>query len=185
MPEENGEETAAEMIKKSIMLERIGKKNDRIAELEAQLSNIPDTAKLERRLQKAEALAEQTTTEFDAYRKEAETRSVLTAAGITDPDDQDLVRWRHGRLEGDSELADFVKGDAKKDRQLQHLFAEKKADAPEANDPAPKTPAPTGNSNNGAKPPPPPASAYSPEAIMAMPYGPERTAAVAKMNEGG
>jgi hypothetical protein len=111
----DGEET----ISKAEHLRRLAQKQDRIKDLETQLASA-DTAKLESELKKAtrraerfEADVERITGEFSEFRSLTERTQTLTGAGITDPDEQDLVLYRYGRLEADGRpvLADYLAKD--------------------------------------------------------------------------
>lgn len=180
-------EPADDMVAKSVMLKRISAKQDQIDSIQSQLTSLqaeyegykttqkdlPDYGKLETRLQKANALHAATTDAFEAFKINALTERTLFAAGITDADDQALVRWTHGRIpEADrGSLEDYLgeEGGARGHRNLSHLFA-----APA--DPAPAEPPTSGrqpqalpNVNGGIKRTSGPSSPMSIEAIMNMP----------------
>jgi len=94
----------------------------RIAQLEKAANAAPDlTAQLTAAATRIEELEQAHAT----YRQEAERRSVLLTAGVTDPEDQALVLFRHGRLpeEGRPGLGEWLGEGAMVDRHTRHLFA--------------------------------------------------------------
>lgn len=147
------DESDDKMIAHSTHVKRLKAKQDAIDRLEEQLGNVtaerdqlksaakdqPDYAKLERRLQRTEAERDQLREEFASFKVEASTRETLSAAGIIDPEDQALVRWRHERIDESKrpDLASYVAQDgaARGDRHLAHLFEAGAAPAASDGDP--------------------------------------------------
>ena len=130
----DGEET----ISKAEHLRRLAQKQARITALEAERDEARaqyaavDTTKLEAELKKAtrraerfEADVERITGEFTEFRGLTERTQTLTQVGITDPDEQDTVRYRYGRLAADDrpDLADYLaeEGPARSDPILSRL----------------------------------------------------------------
>ena len=158
--------------------DRLNSKNDRIRELETSLADATEKAKgidkLAKRAAEAESALEATRAEFDAFKSESMTAAELMRAGITDTDDQELVRWRYGKLGEDAPpFSEWLTSGAKEDRHVSRLFAAPEA-APVAEAPAvseaPEAPPAAPPSNAGAKasstaPPP----RYSPSEVASMP----------------
>ena len=187
------DEPQDETIPKATHLKRLEAKNGRIAQLEEQLAaskglakdlegrlaDAPDVAKMERRISKLIDARDAATEALDAHRAASETREAMMAAGITDTEDMDLVRWRYDRLDADGRpaLSEWLTNEARADRHLAGLFngppQETAQDAPQE---APGQPngnrqpralpdAQKGVKGTGTAPP----GALSREAIMAMP----------------
>jgi len=161
--------------------DRINAKNAKIRELEAQLAEVTDKAdgldKLAKRAAEAESALEATRAEFDAFKSEATTSADLMRAGIVDADDQELVRWRYGKLgDGAPDFATWLSTGAKEDRHVARLFDKSVEGTVEVPTPAPEqavaaAPPPAAPpSNAGAVPsqaaPPP---RYSPQDVASMP----------------
>lgn len=148
MDEETGEETVpkAQFLKRLNAKQRVIEQKDEaiealkaeLTEIKGQVASAPDPSKIEKRLQRIEAERDKIRDEFDAYRADQELLSVITAAGITDPEDVELVRYRHGRIpEGERpELAKWLEGAAKEDRYIGPLLGsqgrETQEEAPQA-----------------------------------------------------
>ena len=122
MGEGEGEETIA----KTEHLRRLAQKQERITALEAERDEARaqfaavDTTKIEaelkratRRAERFEADVERITGEFTEFRGVTERTQPLTAVGITDPDEQDTVLYRYGRLPADErpELGAYLADD--------------------------------------------------------------------------
>lgn len=88
---------------------RLDSKNDTIAKIEqerdearAKLSEMPDPTKAEKRYQRLEKRYEELQSEYSGAKQQWETSQALTAAGIADPDDQDIVLHRYSKLGEDA-----------------------------------------------------------------------------------
>ena len=118
----DGEET----ISKAEHLRRLAQKQERITALEAERDEARAaaaaayTSKLEAELRKAtrraeryESDLERISAEFAEFRGATERSQTLTQAGIIDPDQQDLVLYRYGRLAEDQrpELSEYLAED--------------------------------------------------------------------------
>lgn len=112
-------------------LKRIASKNSRIEDLEGQLkalqaklADVPDVGKLERRLARITEERDQAVQGLVEFKAQATQREALLGAGVTDPEDQELVTWRWERLPEDKRptLAEYVAGQAREDRHLRHLW---------------------------------------------------------------
>jgi len=125
-------------------------------ELQGQLSTMPDTAKMTKRLERAEKAALEWEEKHTLFVAEATSTAALLTAGVTDVDDQKLVRWAFTES-GEEDLSKFLEGTAKSHKHLAALFAES-PDAP-ATPPqgAPQGKAPPPKANGGIQPPRPPA----------------------------
>lgn len=99
--------------------ERLDSKNETIRKIEverdeakAALAAAPDPAKLAKREERLQTKLEALQAEYDADKQRWSTTQALTSAGITDPDDQDLVlhRWKR---QGDDrpELGKWLEAD--------------------------------------------------------------------------
>lgn len=180
------EETEETTVPKSEHIKRINTKNNRIAELEDQLKAVNTRAsdlesqvkafepeKFERRIGRLTEERDNAINSLSEFRATTSTREALLTAGITDADDQDLVRWRYDRLDekGRPELGDWLAEAAKADRQLKHLFngADTATETPPQAAEAINRPASTlPNVNNGVKPSSGPPAALTREAILSM-----------------
>lgn len=162
------EDTPEQMVPKA----RLDAKIAEIADLRGQMKALKDAGDPSALLAQLEAereahAATKTAGEEALAALEVKTGEALAFAehGITDPEDQDLVRYRRSRIEGDAPaLGDYLGEAARSDRYLSHLF---KADAPPASTPpvadAPPAEAPPGTTappvqpvadNRGAAPAP-------------------------------
>lgn len=167
----------SEEVAEVVPRDRVNVKNAKIRELEAQLAEVTEKAdqldKFAKRAAEAESALESTRAEFDAFRAEASTSADLMRAGIVDADDQELVRWRYGKLgDGAPDFATWLSTGAKEDRHVARLFdTSAPAEAVEVT-PAPEQAAPPAAppSNAGAVPSQaaPPAR-YSPQDVASMP----------------
>ena len=167
--------------------DRLNAKNDRIRELEASLaeasSKVEGVDALARRAAEAETALEQTRAEFEAFRAESTTSSDLLRAGITEAEDQELVRWRYSKLgEEAPPFSEWLAGAAREDRHVSRLFSAPDPAAPvEAVAEVAAVPPPSAPpSNAGAKvatnaPPP----RYSPAEVASMPLDALREALAA------
>lgn len=144
---------AEETVPKSVMLERLERQKSayikqieelegKAATLQQRLDEAPDATQLTRRYERLEKRYEELTASIEQERagwtkerSEWETTSALIAAGVVDPDDQDLVRYRWGRLAEEERppLAEYLTGPAKEDRILSGLFGAKEPPAPPVN----------------------------------------------------
>lgn len=184
--DKHGNEVAEELVPKAEMLRRIEAKESKYRELQSKTNDLqgkvdsaPDVAALQKRLDRAEGQYTQAVTDLEALRQETTTRSALQAAGVSDPDDQDLVMWRFSRAESE-DLSKWLEGDARTDRQLARLFPTEEMPAPADGEPPAEqaAAAPSGMeqrpralpaANVGARSqPPPPASELSYDGIQAM-----------------
>ncbi len=88
----------------------------------------------------------------------------MLTAGITDPEDQELVNWRYGRLDEAKrpELGKWLEDGAKEDRHLSHLF---KAEPQQEEAPRRGLPSVNGRTKQQGGPP----TAGTLEALLAMP----------------
>ena len=118
-----------EMVPKETMLSRLSSKDEQIralkAEIAAQADKIaafPDVAKLEKTIEKLKADGEQSRQEFELYREQATTSAAMVALGITDPEDQALVRHKFTSAES-NDFGAWLEKDAKEDRHLKAFFA--------------------------------------------------------------
>lgn len=150
----------------------------RLTDTEARLTESPDAAKILKRLTRAEGERDKAVEDLEAHRTESASRAAMFGAGITDPEDQELVRWRWERTPEDKrgELSDYLAKDAKEDRLLKHLFTSDGVDsngtdddtaAPAMNRKPKRDPLPRTSRDVVTKDAPP--RALSLEAIMAMP----------------
>lgn len=159
--------------------ERLNTKTQAIKDLEKQLSEAREAVSSAEGLQAAaEALRaelEAERTSFQAYKLESETSAELLRAGITDPEDMDLARWRYSKIEEPPPFAEWLSSSAKDDRHLSRLFqpaAEatpaEPATAPQQAEIAPPASAPPANAGarQAAVSPPP---RYSLGEISTMP----------------
>jgi hypothetical protein len=127
-----------EMVKKSVMLKRLSEKDTRIEALTADVATYKaasesvdadglqaEVGRLQSRLDKAQTRIETTEAEFSSYKANSTTEKAMMAAGVTDPEDMDLVRYRYGKLDEKSrpDLADWLSDGAKKDRHLSSMFS--------------------------------------------------------------
>jgi len=183
--EEELEETP---IPKSEHIKRINSKNNRIAELEEQLKAVNTRAsdlekqvngfepeKFERRIGRLTEERDNAIQLLSDFRATTSTREALLTAGITDADDQDLIRWRYDRMDekGRPELGAWLADGARADRQLQHLWNGADTATETAPQAAEATTAPVSALpavNNGVRPPSQPPAAMTREAIQAMSY---------------
>lgn len=180
----------SEAIADVVPRDRLNAKNDRIRELETSLADVTEKVsgldKLAKRAAAAESALETTRLEFETFKSESMTAAELMRAGITDADDQELVRWRYGKLGDDAPpFAEWLTSGAKEDRHVSRLFSTPDP-APAAADPAiaeaaaPPAPPAAPPSNAGAKaasnaPPP----RYSPSEVASMPLDALREAIAA------
>ena len=118
-----------EMVPKETMLSRLSSKDEQIRALKAEIATqadkiaaLPDVAKLEKTIEKLKADGEQSRQEFEMYREQATTSSAMVAMGITDPEDQALVRHKFTASESD-DFSAWLEKDAKEDRHLKAFFA--------------------------------------------------------------
>ena len=143
----------SEEVENVVPRDRINTKNAKIRELEAQLAEVSEKAdgldKLAKRAADAESALESTRAEFETFKSEASTSADLMRAGIVDADDQELVRWRYGKLEGAPDFATWLSSGAKEDRHVARLF-----DRPAPPEAVEVTPAP----EQGVAAAPPPAA---------------------------
>lgn len=158
--------------------ERLNTKTQAIKELQKQLSEAQEAASSAEGLQAAaEALRTELEAErnsFEAYKLESETSAELLRAGITDPEDMDLARWRYSKIEEPPAFSEWLGGAAKEDRHLSRLFQPAEATpgeavaAPEQAETAPPASAPPANAGarQAAVSPPP---RYSLGEISTMP----------------
>lgn len=195
----------AETISKTEHIKRLNAKNSRIADLEEQLKlskkaaadlesqmKVYDPVKIENRIAKLTEQRDSAVNELSDFRATTTTREALLTAGITDPEDQDLVRWVYGRLDekGRPELGAWLAGGAKTSRALQGVFsngadtateAAQQAPADSKADPKPQT---LPNVSRGVKAPAGPPAAMTLEAINQMSYAdrakPENAARIAE-----
>ena len=169
--------------------DRLNSKNDRIRELEASLAEasakVEGVDALARRAAEAETALEQTRAEFEAFRSESTTSSDLLRAGITEAEDQELVRWRYGKLGDDAPpFSDWLAGGAREDRHVSRLFAASSEPAAEpvveaievAAQPPPSAPASNAGAKVATNAPPP---RYSPSEVASMPLDALREALAA------
>ena len=152
--------TGAETVPKSVMLKRLASKDEKIAQLEAshaelkaQVAAAPDLGKLEKRYQRLQEKHEALEQEHGQYQAEVATREILYQSEITDPDDMDMVRYRHGKLgDGAPELADWLQKGAADDKFVSALLGgdEGGADDKDAGD-TKQTKRQPANRTNGVK----------------------------------
>lgn len=155
--------------------ERLNTKTQAIKELQKQLSEAQEAASSAEGLQAAaDALRtelEAERTSFQAYKLESETSAELLRAGITDPEDMDLARWRYSKIDEPPPFSEWLSSAAREDRHLARLFETPSAEpvaAPEQAEPAPPASAPPANAGarQAAVSPPP---RYSLGEISTMP----------------
>ena len=146
--------------------------NAKLAELEGQIATLEKSANMGETWRiKFEELAQT----FDSEKATWSTREAMLSTGIVDPEVQDLVGYRWGKLpeEDRPALLEWIKGDATKDPILGPILspAEAAAEAPAEAAPAeaaPPTPKPGAPANVGARPAPAPAPQYTPEMVASM-----------------
>lgn len=169
--------------------DRLNGKNAEIKALKEELSSAKELASQAEAFQttaaKLQAEIEAKTSEFNAYRLESETSAELLRAGITDPEDMDLARWRYSKAEDAPPFAEWLATSAPSDRHLAGLFAKPSEAAPAEPSSAPPAEAPPAvaappAANAGAKdsrvtPPP----RYTPAEVSAMPLDQLREALAA------
>lgn len=146
-------------------------------------------AALEGRLAELEPIAgkyEKTAADLVAAREETS----LVRAGVTDPDDVDVLRLHYGKLTGEAKpktIGDYAAAlkaeGAVVPKSLQHLFTPAPAPAPDGK-PAPgappRKPLPKPGGTEGG--PPPTTPAYSSEAIRELTEEARRTRDFTKLN---
>ena len=156
-------------------VERAIAERDRLApfetkatELEAQVSTLPDVGKMTKRLERAEKEAAEWQEKHAAYVAETTSTTALLTAGVTDADDQKLVRWAFEQS-GAEDLSKWIDGPAKAHKHLMAagLFA---APAPVTGGaPPPPTNAAPPKINGGVTPPKPPGQSLSLQEMLAKP----------------
>jgi hypothetical protein len=129
---------------------RLTAKNEKIQQLEAALAE-------------KDAAHQTTQTEYAQHRTTAAEEAAMLRAGVTNPEDMALIRFRHSRAPEAERPAflDYVAGTARTDPYLSSLFGTAPVDG---TPPAPGTPAPpppvvppaTGGVNAGVTPAPTP-----------------------------
>jgi hypothetical protein len=133
--------------------ESIAKLESDLAEASAKLSNMPDAAKAAKRLEKAELAAADWESKFATATSEYTTEKALLTAGIVDPEDMALVRYKYEQSGGD-DFGKYLATGARTDKHLAALFAAPAPElTPEPESAARPAPVPT---NGGITPPPPP-----------------------------
>lgn len=81
----------------------------KVRQLEEQIASAPDPTKAAKRYERLEAKLADLQTEYDSAKQQWATTSALTSAGITDPDDQDIVLHRWSKLGDDRpDLTDWL-----------------------------------------------------------------------------
>jgi hypothetical protein len=165
------EESADEMIPKSVMLKRINAKNSHIEKLEAEKGKLADklaaAQAFESEAKTADDLRSQLEAlagEFETYKTDTGTRESLYARGILNSADQELVLWKYNKLEEAPPLSDWLEAGAKEDKHLSGIF---KSDAPAPAEVAPPAVRPSGN--NGTAQPPAAGQTLTWEVIQQMP----------------
>ena len=174
----------AETVPDVVPRDRLNTKNERIKELEASLqearAKVDGVDALARRAAEAETALETTRAEFESFRTESTTSSVLLRAGITEAEDMDLVRWRYSKLGDDAPpFADWLSGGAREDRHVSRLFSAEPAPAVEpavASAPPPAAPPSNAGAKAATNAPPP---RYSPSEVATMPLDALREALAA------
>ena len=179
----------SEAIPDVVPRDRLNSKNDRIRELEASLADASDKAKvldkLAKRAAEAESALESTRLEFEAFKSESMTATELMRAGITDSDDQELVRWRYSKLGEDAPpFSEWLTGSAREDRHVARLFevpvaaepAAQSAPEPEVAAAPPSAPPSNAGAKAASNAPPP---RYSPSEVASMPLDALREAIAA------
>jgi len=195
------EHDTPDTVLKTEHLRRMAAKQSKVESLEAelrdireQLASVPDPGKSAKRLEKAEAERDRIRQEFDSFKSESETRSAILAAGITDPEDIALVRWRHERIPEDKrpDLSAWLGSEAKEDRHLASLLGASPeptaepapepdtsvsdtgrltaAGAPRANLPGRRPASALPRANAGVKPSSAPPKEWSMEYVLGMSY---------------
>lgn len=135
--------------------ESIAKLESDLAEATAKLSNMPDAAKAAKRLEKAELAAADWESKFTTATSEYTTEKALLTAGIVDPEDMALVRYKFEQS-GADDFGKYLTNGARTDKHLAALFAAPASESPPEpeTDPAAR-PAPV-RTNGGITPPPKP-----------------------------
>jgi hypothetical protein len=167
--------------------------NGKTAEIKALAEELTATKELASQAEAFQATAaklqaeiENKTSEFNAYRLQSETSAELFRAGITDPEDQDLARWRYSKAEDAPPFSEWLASSAPADRHLAGLFAKPAEASPAEPSSAPPAetvaapppaapPANTGAKDGRVTPPP----RYSPAEVSAMPLDQLREAIAA------
>ena len=167
MPDETPEET----VPKSEMLRRLKAKQSKIDAIQLQLDEhleLARTAPTPGQVDEWRSKYESVEREYTDFRSAQETKDLLYKAGVTDPDVQDLVRYRHGKLGEDApDLASWLAEGAAADPLLAPHLAPAAAPpaaegAPAAAPPAAAPPPRTG------KPPPAPSPGLTYESLNSM-----------------
>ncbi len=156
------EEPVDEMVTKAVHLKRLKSKRDaldqvnqQLSEALAKLANTPDASKAAKRLEKAELAATAWEDKYNTAASESSTEKALLTAGIVDPEDMALVRYKYEQSGGD-DFGKYLANGARTDKHLAALFAAPASEStpePET-DPAAR-PAPV-RTNGGITPPPKP-----------------------------
>jgi hypothetical protein len=122
-----------------------------------------DPSRYEKRIARLTQERDTVRDEFDQFKAQSLTREAMLGNGITDADDQELLRWRYNRIpEADRpELGAWLKEGAREDKQVRHLFGA------EESEPAKRPGLPS--VNNGARSPAKPPNSLSLDAFMAKP----------------
>ncbi len=135
--------------------ESIAKLESDLAEATAKLSNMPDAAKAAKRLEKAELAAAEWESKYTAATSEYTTEKALLTAGIVDPEDMALVRYKYEQS-GSDDFGKYLANGARTDKHLAALFAAPASEStPEPPLTPPSPPAPV-RTNGGIVPPPKP-----------------------------
>lgn len=164
---------AAKNAKIAALEEQVAKQSAGMAEIEARLNSMPDMGKLEKRLQAALSEKEELALHFDSFKADRASEKALLTAGITDPADMELVRWKHAQLDEKNrpDLDTWLTAGAREDRHLASLFGNGASEA-SGDGEAPKgTSAPAKglpSVNGRASTPAAPAKTLTREAILAM-----------------
>jgi hypothetical protein len=106
--------------------DKYGKLEKAHAELTTKQADTPDYAKLEKRYNRLMKTHEDLQVDFDGFKANATTERALLSAGLTDEEDQWLVRARWERIDEGQRpsLSDYLAegGPAREDRHLKALF---------------------------------------------------------------
>lgn len=161
------DETPEETVPKAEMLRRLKAKQAKIDAIQLQLDEhleISKTAPTPGQVDEWKSKYESVEKEYTEFRSAQETKDVLYNAGVTNPDVQDLVRYRHGKLGDDApDLASWLADGAAADPLLAPHLAPAAEGAPTAA-PAPQAAVPP----RTGKPPPAPSPGLTYESLNSM-----------------
>lgn len=164
------DDNGVEWVRKDVMLERLSSKQAQISELQTKAKElseqVADTEKTAKRLERLKAERDDLSAKLESTTSDYQRKLTLMEHGVSDPEMQDIVLYRYGKLEGDDrpELSDYLAGPAREDRVLASLWQSQASDAAESGSADEAAPEPDSapsrtphRPNAGVRPAPPPA----------------------------